>query len=457
MKIAASAHHPLPSASFTAASPMFSGKPANGTASSPPAKPYPKPTVKKWFVDALKGLNRLYLRYRLNIQSVTVKGQQRVIDLLNQGHHLMLTPNHPGHGDTLMVTPMYRAIGRPFNILVADFFFTNHFISEKWRHRILNDRGMFPINREILDRDALNTAVEIMKKGENPLVIFPEGISTGQNDELGEVKEGAVMISLNAAKEVAQASPHQHVMMVPVAMRHHFTRDITQGLNRELQRLERQLRLPVGELSKQNPLEGLFQRIETAGQKAMEVREKAILGKSAAQPDMNWATHHQTVMDNIAEAVAQRLKMTFKPGSSILDKHRDLTGKIKLMERAAEQDQITDRDAPKRVAQLKASLKPVLDNLYEMLKLSPAYHTKVVNQHRLAEALYRIDAILNKGRSRVMARVGPRVTAIQMGEPIDVTGCMQQHTGGKGALRAEITEKLRAAIQGMLENNQPKP
>jgi 1-acyl-sn-glycerol-3-phosphate acyltransferase len=431
-------------------------------------RPYPKPKVKKWFLRLLSLPSRLYIRVRHNIEKVSVRGEEQVKEALAKGHRVIITPNHPGHGDTLMTHPMYQAVGKPFNILVADFFFTNRFISEKWRHRILNARGMFPLNREIPDKQALSAAIEVVESGKHPLVVFPEGISTGRNDELGELKDGIAMISTRAHESISKTPPTQgkepsQVLIFPTAMRHHYTRPIDQTLSTELERMERAY---FGQFAESRGM-SLSERLERLGFKAIRTIERRVFGEAKDYPStLSWPDTHQQSMQGIAHHLAQQLGLTLKTDLPMLDQHRDLTGKIKLLDIEKSK---APRPERKQWQALKKELLPHLNALYEMLKLSPTYTLapqpdEARHLHRLAEGLYRIEATLNYGSSEVMSQLGPRHTAIVYGKPVNVSQIIQdsqleaQQTGmatHPKTLRKKIMTAVKQELERLLKDNGP--
>ena len=58
--------------------------------------------------------------------------------------------------------------------------------------------GGFSIYREGLDRQSLDTAVQIVSNAERPLVIFPEGVVSRSNDRLNSLMDGVSFIALVA-------------------------------------------------------------------------------------------------------------------------------------------------------------------------------------------------------------------------------------------------------------------
>jgi hypothetical protein len=327
---------------------------------------------------------------------------------------------------------------------------------------------MFPLNREIPDKQALSAAIEVVETGKHPLVVFPEGISTGRNDELGELKEGIAMIATRAHESIStppkiEGKETPQVLIFPTAMRHHYTKPIDQTLSAELGRMEQAYFGPFADSRGMS----LSDRVTRLGFKAIRTIERRVFGDTQDYPvDLAWADCHQQSMQGIANHLAKQLGLSLKTNQPMLDQHRDLTGKIKLIEIEKSSAKRSDR---KQWQALKKALLPHLNALYEMLKLSPEYtlapqSNDARHLHRLAEGLYRIEAIMNGGQSEVMSQIGPRHTAIVYGKPVNVSQIVQEQqrqteqTGiivNAKTLRKKIMGAVKQELETLLKDNAP--
>jgi hypothetical protein len=64
--------------------------------------------------------------------------------------------------------------------------------------------GGFSLYREGMDRQSINTAIEILENAERPLIVFPEGSVTRTNDRLAALLDGVAFIARTAAKRRAR-------------------------------------------------------------------------------------------------------------------------------------------------------------------------------------------------------------------------------------------------------------
>src|SRR4029450_5236829 len=93
----------------------------------------------------------------------------------------------------------------------------------RWAIRAL---GGFSVNREGVDRQAINMAIELLAEAKRPMVIFPEGATSRTADHLHALLDGVAFIARAAAKKRAKQMPPGRVVVHPVAFKYFFAVDI---------------------------------------------------------------------------------------------------------------------------------------------------------------------------------------------------------------------------------------
>lgn len=122
-------------------------------------------------------------------------------DSMKQGHSILLTPNHPRMADPGVMC--YLARHTPCNFYAMASW---HLFNQGWFTRLsIRLMGAFSVNREGLDRHAIDEAIEILQTAERPLLIFPEGTTSRTNDRLMALMEGPAFIARSAAKRRLKA------------------------------------------------------------------------------------------------------------------------------------------------------------------------------------------------------------------------------------------------------------
>jgi hypothetical protein len=100
--------------------------------------------------------------------------------------------------------------------------------------------GAFSVNREGLDRQAIDYAIKILQTAERPLLLFPEGATSRTNDRLMSLMEGPAFIARNAAKRRAKADGGK-VVVHPIGIKYLYQGDIERACDEVLSDLEQKL------------------------------------------------------------------------------------------------------------------------------------------------------------------------------------------------------------------------
>src|SRR5204863_367663 len=129
-----------------------------------------------------------------------------------------LSPNHCRDEDPLIVSTLARKVGQPFFVVAS----AHLFMAGKLQAFLLRRAGAFSIYREGMDKQAVQTSIEILDTAKRPLVIFPEGHISRTNDRLAPMLEGTALIAWQAAKKRAKENNNGKVVVHPVAIRYSF-------------------------------------------------------------------------------------------------------------------------------------------------------------------------------------------------------------------------------------------
>ena len=110
-----------------------------------------------------------YLRKAHGVVRCTYEGLDHVRDRLKAGHGILLCPNHSRDSDPMLIGMLCRKI--PSHVFsMASWHIFKQSPLEAF---IVRRLGGFSIYREGLDRQSLDTAIQIVTNAERPLVIFP--------------------------------------------------------------------------------------------------------------------------------------------------------------------------------------------------------------------------------------------------------------------------------------------
>jgi 1-acyl-sn-glycerol-3-phosphate acyltransferase len=177
-----------------------------------------------------------HLRKREGVVAHEVRHVERLQASLAAGHGIMLTPNHPRTADPLVLGYMMRAAGSHV-FAMASWHLFNQSRFNAWAIRAI---GGFSINREGIDRQAINTAIDILDEAKRPLMVFPEGGSTRTNDRLHALLDGVAFIARAGAKKRHKRNGGQ-VVVHPIVIKYLFQGDLARAADDVLSNIEQRL------------------------------------------------------------------------------------------------------------------------------------------------------------------------------------------------------------------------
>ncbi|MEM7453592.1 MAG: lysophospholipid acyltransferase family protein [Planctomycetota bacterium] len=199
------------------------------------------------FVPAIRSpfMQRFYTRTGLYVPTLkkrygVIDHECRHLDLLREsieaGHGIMLTPNHPRTTDPMIMCHVARETPTPFYAMASWHLFNVGFI----RTLILRLMGAFSVNREGLDRKAIDYAVEILRTADRPLLIFPEGTTSRTNDRMMAMLDGPAFIARTAAKKRHKDNGGK-VVVHPVGIKYVYQGDLENACEEVLSDIENRL------------------------------------------------------------------------------------------------------------------------------------------------------------------------------------------------------------------------
>ncbi len=224
-------------------------------------------TIMPTWIRDLKLLS-IYLRKTEGVVASEVRNGQRLRDSMSAGHGVLLTPNHCRTADPLLMG----AIARDTKCLLYAMA-SWHLYQNPWMRLSLQLIGAFSVNREGVDRPAINTAIEILETAERPLVIFPEGTTSRMNDRLLSLLDGVAFIARTAAKKREKKGTGK-VVIHPVAIKYLFGGDLLAAVDPVLTEIEHRLTWqPQSHLS-------LRKRIGRIGMALLYLKEMEYFGET---------------------------------------------------------------------------------------------------------------------------------------------------------------------------------
>jgi 1-acyl-sn-glycerol-3-phosphate acyltransferase len=213
-------------------------------------------------------LFHFWLRRAEGICEFEVVNAEKISDSIRAQHGIVLAGNHCRNADPMAIGEVAKA---------ADCFIYSmaswHLFNQDWFMRwAIPQLGGFSINREGVDRTALEFAINVLATAERPLVIFPEGSVSRSNDYLHPFLGGTGFIARSAARRRKKQDVNLKVVIHPIAFRYQFIGDFEEATEHSLTLLESHLEVPV---KTDLPL---LERIHYVASGLLAKRERSYLG-----------------------------------------------------------------------------------------------------------------------------------------------------------------------------------
>lgn len=190
------------------------------------------PMMNPWLRPLGLAVNRrIHLERKYHIGRIMDEGFGPVADLNETGHAVLLAPNHSDHSDPHVIMEVAHRHGMRAVFMAAREVFEAHPVAG-WA---LQGMGSFSVDRDGPDVSAIKTAMQILERGGDPLVIFPEGEIYHHHRRLDPLNEGVASILLKSA---GRLKPGKFAYLVPVALRFSHDEAVEATFRDRLSRLE---------------------------------------------------------------------------------------------------------------------------------------------------------------------------------------------------------------------------
>jgi len=228
------------------------------------------PKTCKWLRPLGLVVNRwIHLGRKYRIAKIRDEGFHRIAELCEHGHSVMLAPNHSDHSDPHVIMELAARHGlRPFFMGAREIFENSR--AAAWA---LQSMGVFSVDRDGPDLSAIKTAITLLEKGGEPMVIFPEGEIYHHHRRLDPLNEGVASILLKAAARLPEG---RNAYLVPVGLRFFHDPAAEQTFVSRLSRLEDR----IGWTPK--PTMPVDERILRLGTGILALKETEALGYAGA-------------------------------------------------------------------------------------------------------------------------------------------------------------------------------
>lgn len=387
------------------------------------------PVYSDWWPWMLRFYLRRYLRKAFGIYSVECRHVARLKASLAAGNAVVLAPNHCRIGDPVVLG----ILGMEADCHLFAMASWHVFKQSAFQTFMTRRMGAFSVLREGNDRQAIDTAIDILVARKRPLIMFPEGAITRHNDLIEEMMDGPSFIARQAAKRLQKLAPPASVVIHPVAIRYSFEGELLATLGPVVERLERRLSWqPHAHLP-------LVDRIGKLGQALLTLREIEAYGEARAGN-----------LYERAEALVQHLLGELETKWHIGDTSGSVIARVKRIRTAV----LPEMVAGKVTAEERAARWRDLADAYYAQQLSHYPRDYILREKNLPERVVETVERFEEDFTDYMTINAPFHTIIQVGEAIAV-GAQRARNECGDPIMAEVRKQLQTMINSLAAERIP--
>ena len=377
-------------------------------------------------------LNRLDLarRNRLRIEPRDLQ----VLRDLPPGMGVILVSNHADEVDMRACLELSRRCGRRFLYMMNSEAFDEGFGNAGWWLRRL---GAFSVERGGRNEEAKRYAIDAVKRGQEVLVVFPEGEIYYLNDLVQPFKSGAVDIGMQAVVESRRTLPDWTAYLVPMAIKYRYRQPIAPILERRTRLMEQHLFRRIHGDSLPRRL-GLIMA-ELLHRQEMIHHLKADPGRIAELSERVQEVRQQV----LSQAEEHHAGPAVDPRAPAIDRAWRLSSYLRGLLRQGWQFS----------AERRAGFRVELAGLKHVARMGgwqPQYVDLDPSQERLAETVIKLEReVYGINRPHQLAK---RDVFLRIGEPIDLAPFVAPYIQDAQAVRHGVAERLRDVIQALVDD-----
>lgn len=353
------------------------------------------------------------------------------------GHPTVIAPNHAASADPTVVFFLSKKMSQPFYYMAArETFDRGRFTSV--RSRIMQQMGVYSVVRGTVDRNAFRTTREILSEGKWPLVVFGEGEVSRQNDTVMRFERGIIQLCFWSLDDIKKAGEDKPLYVVPVGIKYRFTEDMWDIIDTALTKLELHILPP----STRTPVER-YQRLRRIGMAVLKTLADEYQYKVDQSVSLN--EHIQGLKEQILSH-AEKV-MGIQPDGDILTRVRVLRNLVdseiyKDVEQLTEYEQKIHQELLQKFQQFY----PDLDRLVNFIAITDGYVAEDESPERYLEVIARLEKeVFGDAKMR-----GPRVAAIKVGEPQNLSEKYDAYKDDKRNTVEMITAGLETEVQNLI-------
>ena len=410
------------------------------------------------------------------IKQVEIHGIENLKTIKHEA--ALITPNHPTNLDPLVILALSKQINEPFNYVASRESFSVPVLG--W---ILQKCGAYSITRGMADRQSIKTTRHLLAQKRKKVVIFPEGLTYGQNDTLMPFHEGVVQFGFWALEDMRKADSERHpksvdgdaatppsldsgrgpvseanwgegsldasqapllesvrgegassiLYILPVGIRYRYLRPMTHVIETSMARLEKHIGLtPPPDATR-------YDRLREIGTSVVVEYERAYGVKPEKDDDLD--ARIQRMKEVWITRTAASIGLTLREDQTMGDKIRQIVNALDNMNAREEEPSKFTRQTFRRRQKETAEHYHDMERAGRFLAMGANYVSQDPTDERYLEVISRIEEEL----FGFSAPYGPRKAIVVVGDPIP----LHDRPCDKTSL-APLTRELESVIAELI-------
>ncbi len=347
---------------------------------------------------------------------------------------ILLASNHADETDFKACLELSGRCNRRFLFMMnREAFDEGHGIAGWWLQRL----GAFSVERGGQNHEGRRYAIEMVKRGREVLVIFPEGEIYYLNDLVQPFKSGVVDIGMQAVVEARRTNPEWTTYLVPMAIKYRYRQPI-----RPL--LEQRIRLMEQRLFQRFHGESLPRRLALIVAELLH-RQEMIL---RLKPDPDRLVELSKRVQDVRQTLLVELEELYsgpavRSQAETMDRTWRLSSFLRKVLRQGKE--LSDQSRTRLHDDLAA-----LRRVAQMGSWQPHYVDLDPSQERLAEMVLKLEReVYGTNRPRQVAK---RDVFLRIGNPIDLGRFVPCYLENPQGVRHQVAEQLRDMIQNLIND-----
>jgi 1-acyl-sn-glycerol-3-phosphate acyltransferase len=398
---------------------------------------YWPPRPSRFWRAMFEPFRRWYLHKYYGIADVELDGMEQIGVRIQPDDGVLIAPNHSHDSDPHVMIEVGKKLGRQLYFMAAWQIFRPHWGIDGF---CLQRLGAFSVDREGCDRRAVKQAVEILTTGKT-LVVFPEGEVYRLNERLTPLLEGVAFMALTAQRDLdksaaakAKSETGSRVWIVPTAIRYKYAEELAPKLDEAIRQIEARM------LTKPPHGATLNERIVRVGELALTIKEKEKLGHARdSEGDLP---------GRIAYLIEDLLKRNETKHLKKSPSAETVPLRVKALRRHLLEIWTDEKSEPEMLRLAREGLDDV-QLVLQLYSYPGDYVSEKPSIERMAETIEKFEEDLT-GFARPK---GKRDARVVFGEPIDLK--LAAAAGRPRTVAADVTDKLEAAIKGLMTGTSP--